>query len=186
MRDLNISTEPPDFLASKLKEDNALQLGSEVNSLVYFKNYDREVHDNLPRLGKDTIPRPSVSHLCRSENGKILAWAAKWLHKISYFLCLLVKRKKNVINIPLVANDRIMLAIIAYQNQAVYEVSGEKYCALNTYQKLKAGVFDGPQIRKLVNYSHVIESINTIKKFALSSFVLFDTNVFDNNKVDNF
>jgi hypothetical protein len=53
-------------------------------------------------------------------------------------------------------------------------------------EKLKAGIFDGPQIRQLINDPHFIASMNEIESCAWSSFVLVAKNVLGNKKADNY
>jgi hypothetical protein len=55
-----------------------------------------------------------------------------------------------------------------------------------TMEKLKAGIFDGPQIRQLINEPHFIESVNEIESCASSSFVLGVKNFLGNKKADNY
>jgi hypothetical protein len=53
-----------------------------------------------------------------------------------------------------------------------------------TMEKLKAGIFDGPQIRQLINGPHFIASTNEIKSCAWSSSVLVVKNFLGNKKAD--
>jgi hypothetical protein len=53
-------------------------------------------------------------------------------------------------------------------------------------EKLKAGIFDGPQIRQLINDPHFIASMNEIESCAWSSFVLVVKNFLGNKKTDNY
>jgi hypothetical protein len=55
-----------------------------------------------------------------------------------------------------------------------------------TMEKLKAGFFDGPQIRQLINDPHFIASMNEIELCAWSSFVLIVKNFLGNKKADNY
>jgi hypothetical protein len=52
-------------------------------------------------------------------------------------------------------------------------------------EKLKAGIFDGPQIRQLINDPHFVASVNEIESCARFSFVLVK-NFLGNEKVDNY
>ena len=52
--------------------------------------------------------------------------------------------------------------------------------------KPKAGIFDGPQIRQLINDPHFITSMNEIESCALSSLVLVVKNFLGNKKADNY
>jgi hypothetical protein len=51
-------------------------------------------------------------------------------------------------------------------------------------EKLMAGIFDGPQIRQLINDPHFMASMNEIESCAWSSFVLVK-NFLGNKKADN-
>jgi hypothetical protein len=53
-------------------------------------------------------------------------------------------------------------------------------------EKVKAGIFDGPQIRQLIYDPHFIASMNEIESRAWSSFVLVVKNVLGNKKTDNY
>jgi hypothetical protein len=55
-----------------------------------------------------------------------------------------------------------------------------------TMEKLKAGIFDGPQIRKLINDPHFITSMNEIESCAWSLFVLVVKSFLGNKKADNY
>jgi hypothetical protein len=54
-----------------------------------------------------------------------------------------------------------------------------------TMEKLKAGIFDGPQIRQLINVTHFIASMNEIESCAWSLFVLVVKKFLGNKKADN-
>jgi hypothetical protein len=53
-------------------------------------------------------------------------------------------------------------------------------------EKLKAGIFDGPQIIQLTNDPHFVTSMNEIKTCACSLFVLVVKNFLGNKKADNY
>jgi hypothetical protein len=55
-----------------------------------------------------------------------------------------------------------------------------------TMKKLKAGIFDGPQITQLINDLHFIASMNEIESCAWSLFVLVEKNFLGNKKADNY
>jgi hypothetical protein len=55
-----------------------------------------------------------------------------------------------------------------------------------TMEKLKAGIFDVPQIRKLINDPHFITSMKEIESCAWSSFVLVVKNFLGNKKAHNY
>ena len=98
---------------------------------------------------------------------------------------------QNVINEPLVARDRIILPPLhiklGLMKQFVKALNKDGSCIEYiahklpglTMEKLKAGIFDGPQIRQLINDPHFIASMNEIESCAWSLFVLVVKN-FDN------
>ena len=55
-----------------------------------------------------------------------------------------------------------------------------------TIEKLKAGIFDGPQIRQLINDPHFVASMNEIESCAWSSFVLAVKKFLGDKKADNY
>ena len=55
-----------------------------------------------------------------------------------------------------------------------------------TIEKIKAGVFDGPQIRKLMNDEDFIGSMNPREALAWQAFVDVERNFLGNNRSKNF
>ena len=53
-------------------------------------------------------------------------------------------------------------------------------------KKLKQGIFDGPQIRQLINDSEVVNSMNELEFSAGNFFVLVVKNFFGNFKAENY
>ena len=53
-------------------------------------------------------------------------------------------------------------------------------------EKLKAGIFDGPQIRQLINDSNFIASLTNIERKAWSSFVNVVKNFLGKHRADNY
>ena len=51
-----------------------------------------------------------------------------------------------------------------------------------TMEKLKAGIFDGPQIRHLIRYAEFEDSMNELELKAWKALVLVEKNFLDNNK----
>jgi hypothetical protein len=105
---------------------------------------------------------------------------------------------QNVINEPWVARDRIILPPlhikVGLTKQSVKALNKDGLCIEYvahrlpeiTTEKLKVGIFDGPQIRKLINDPHFIASMNEIESCAWSSFVLVVKNFLGNKKADNY
>ena len=60
------------------------------------------------------------------------------------------------------------------------------YFSRSNYRKLKAGVFDGPQIRQVIRDRNLQESMNRTELEAWSSFVLVVKNFLGNNKALNY
>jgi hypothetical protein len=105
---------------------------------------------------------------------------------------------ENVINEPLVTRDRIILPPLhiklGLMKQFVQALNknglGIEYIARKlsglTMEKLKAVIFDGPQIRQLINDPHFITSMNEIESCAWSSFVLVVQNFLGSKQADNY
>ena len=53
-------------------------------------------------------------------------------------------------------------------------------------EKLKAGMFDGPQIRKLIKDNNFINSMTAVEALAWQSFVLVVKNFLGNHKSENY
>jgi hypothetical protein len=104
---------------------------------------------------------------------------------------------QNVINEPLVARDGIILPPLhiklGLMKQFVKALNKDGSCIEYiahklpglTMEKLKAGIFDGPRIRQLINDPHFTASMNKIESCALSSFVLVK-NFLGNQNADNY
>jgi len=87
----------------------------------------------------------------------------------------MVVGEQNVIDEPLVARDRIILPPLhiklglmkKFVKALNKDVSCIEYIAHKlpglTMEKLKAGIFDGPQIRQVINDPHFIASMNEIE-----------------------
>lgn len=55
-----------------------------------------------------------------------------------------------------------------------------------SFEKIKAGVFDGPQIRALVRDEEFVRKMNDKEKAAWLSFMAFIQNFLGNKKADNY
>jgi hypothetical protein len=105
---------------------------------------------------------------------------------------------QNVINEPLVARDRIILLplhiTLGLMKRLVKALNKDGSCIEYiahklpgfTMEKLRAGIFDGSQIRQLINDPHFIASVNEIESCAWSSFVLVVEYFLGNKKADNY
>ena len=104
----------------------------------------------------------------------------------------------NVINEPLVAREKIILLPLHIklglmkQFVKALPVNGDcfnyicrAFPAL-TIQKLKAGIFDGPQIRKLIEDPCFVQSMTDTESAAWQSFVLVTQNFLGNRKAENY
>ncbi|GFU64795.1 uncharacterized protein TNCV_2128691 [Trichonephila clavipes] len=104
---------------------------------------------------------------------------------------------KNVINTPLVRRDRIILSPlhiklgIMKQFVKALDKSGEcfnflsrKFPGLNI-EKLKASIFDGPQIRQFVKDSNFVKSMTEVESKAWNSFVLVMSNFLGKKRSDD-
>ena len=54
------------------------------------------------------------------------------------------------------------------------------------YRKLKAGSFDGPEIRQLINDPAFVDSMSEAERSAQTSFVLLVRNFLGNHKAENY
>ena len=102
-------------------------------------------------------------------------------------------RAENIINNPLVDRDRILfpplhikLGLIKQFTKALDKNGSCFTCLCRTFpgvtiEKLKAGVFDGPQIRQLIRDRNFEKSMNRTELEAWSSFVLVVKNSLGNN-----
>lgn len=121
-----------------------------------------------------------------------------WVKKTWPLRTALVVGQKNVINEPLVTRDKIILPPLhiklGLMKQFVkalnkdgpcFEYISRTFPGLST-EKLKAGIFDGPQIRKLVKDLHFTDSMNEAESHAWISFVTVIKNFLGNHKAENY
>jgi len=107
-------------------------------------------------------------------------------------------RTKNIINDPMVDRDRILfpplhikLGLIKQFTKAL-DKHGRCFTYLCktfpglTIEKLKAGIFDGPQIRSLIKDPEFENSMNEVELKAWKAFVLVVKNFLGNYKADNY
>ena len=107
-------------------------------------------------------------------------------------------RARNVINNPLVDRDKILfpplhikLGLIKQFTKALDKDGGcftylcQVFPGL-TIEKLKAGIFDGPQIRQLIRDPHFENSMNEVELEAWKAFVLVVKNFLGNTKAGNY
>ena len=104
----------------------------------------------------------------------------------------------NVINEPLVAREKIILPPLHIklglmkQFVKALPVTGDYFNYICrafpalTIQKLKAGIFDGPQIRKLIKDPCFVQSMTDTESAAWQSFVLVAQNFLGNRKAENY
>lgn len=110
----------------------------------------------------------------------------------------MVPGKLNVINKPLVSRDRIILPPLhiklGLMKQFVkalnrdgdcFKYISKKFHNLST-EKLKAGIFDGPQIRRLIKDENFDSYMTDIEKNAWNEFVWTVQNFLGNKKDENF
>ncbi|ESO07053.1 hypothetical protein HELRODRAFT_184669 [Helobdella robusta] len=107
-------------------------------------------------------------------------------------------RASNVINSPLVDRDRILfpplhikLGLIKQFTKALDKEGGCFNYMCQTFPgvtivKLKAGIFDGPQIRRLIRDPEFEKSMNKVEQEAWNAFVLVVKNFLGNNKARNY
>ncbi|GFU02760.1 uncharacterized protein TNCV_402821 [Trichonephila clavipes] len=104
---------------------------------------------------------------------------------------------KNVINTTLVSREHIILPPlyiklgIMKQFVKVFDTSGECFNFISckfpglSIEKLKAGIFDGPQIRQLVKDSNFVKSMTKVESKAWNSFVLVMSNFLGKKSSDD-
>ena len=104
----------------------------------------------------------------------------------------------NIINEPLVPRDKIIIPPLhiklGLMKQFVKALPVDDCCfnyICNFFpgmsnEKLKAGVFDGPQIRKIMRDPGFVESMTVVESAAWISFSMVLKNVFGNTKADNY
>ncbi|ESN97976.1 hypothetical protein HELRODRAFT_177647 [Helobdella robusta] len=107
-------------------------------------------------------------------------------------------RASNVIISPLVDRDRILfpplhikLGLIKQFTKALDKEGGCFNYMCQTFPgvtivKLKAGIFDGPQIRRLIRDPEFEKSMNKVEQEAWNAFVLVVKNFLGNNKARNY
>ncbi|MEL7307752.1 MAG: hypothetical protein AAGK05_07670 [Pseudomonadota bacterium] len=104
----------------------------------------------------------------------------------------------NIVNDPIVCRDRIIFPPLhiklGLMKQFVKALSSESECFHHicrvlpglSFEKIKAGVFDGPQIRLLMRDSVFPAKMNVLERNAWTSFVTVVENFLGNRKADNY
>lgn len=105
---------------------------------------------------------------------------------------------RNIINQPLVDRNKIIFPPLhiklGLMKQYVKALNKEGACFQYicttfpslSYEKTKAGVFDGPQIRKLIRDPQFTSSMNDVEKRTWNSFVAVVNGFLGNNKAKNY
>jgi len=124
----------------------------------------------------------------RANHYKIKAWPAR---------PLLTPGSSNIVKRSLVDPDKILPSLhikLGLMKQFVKALDKEGRCFKYlesvftnvTVVKLKEGIFDGPQIRKMFRDEEFVKSINDIEKAAWLSFKDVATKFLGNNKDENY
>lgn len=104
----------------------------------------------------------------------------------------------NIINDPIVARENIIFPPLhlklGFMKQFVKALNHESECFRHlvvtfpglTIEKIKGGVFDGPQIRFLARDAEFVKSMNDREKTAWLSFVAVIQNFLGNKKAENY
>ena len=104
----------------------------------------------------------------------------------------------NIIKDPIVSRDKIIFPPLHIklglmkQFVKALETEGECFQHIITaipglsFEKIKAGVFDGPQIRTLIRDDQFIAKMTTLENEAWLSFVAVVQNFLGNNKAENY
>ena len=107
-------------------------------------------------------------------------------------------KERNVINDPLVDRDRILFSLLHIKLSLIkhfikaLDKDGDYFTYLCqafpglTMEKLKAGIFDAPQIRQLIREPEFKNSMNEIEPEAWKAFVLVVKNFLGNDKARNY
>ena len=107
-------------------------------------------------------------------------------------------KEKNVINDPLVDRDRILFPPLHIKRGLIKQFTkamdkdGDCFTYLCqafpglSVEKLKAGIFDGPQIRQLIRDPEFENSINEEELEAWKAFFLVVKNICGNYKARNY
>lgn len=111
---------------------------------------------------------------------------------------IMILGQQNVINEPLVDREKIIFPPLHIKlglmkqfikalrpDGLLFHYLSRKFPGLST-EKLKAGIFDGPQIRQLMNDSQFTKSMNGIESNAWCSFVKVVKNFLGNHKSQNY
>lgn len=121
-----------------------------------------------------------------------------WVNKNWPSRDVIIQGIQNVINEPLVSREKILLPPLhiklGLMKQFVKALNRDGNCfgylsrkfpGIST-EKLKAGIFDGPQIRQLVKDPQFTTSMNETESNAWSSFVQVVQNFLGNHKAENY
>ncbi|XP_066198436.1 uncharacterized protein [Saccopteryx leptura] len=105
---------------------------------------------------------------------------------------------QNIVNEPIVNRDRIIFSPLhiklGLMKQFVLALNRESECFQHiisafpalSFEKIKAGVFDGPQIRTLIRDKEFARKMNKEEKAAWQSFVAVTKNFLGNKKAENY
>ena len=106
--------------------------------------------------------------------------------------------EKNVVNAPLVSREKIIFPSLhmklGLMKQFVKALDKEGCCFKYicdafpglSIEKLKAGVFDGPDIRKLIRDENFVSSMTVLESNAWNAFVAVVKNFLGNKKSSNY
>ena len=106
--------------------------------------------------------------------------------------------KNNIINEPLVDREKIIFPPLhiklGLMKQFVKALDKNGSCFLYlvenmpqlSIEKIKAGIFDGPQIRQLINDTAFLQLMNEVELKAWTSFVAVIENFLGNHKSENY
>ena len=104
----------------------------------------------------------------------------------------------NITHDPIVNRDRIIFPPLhiklGLMKQFVKALDTEGECFQHiitaipglSFEKIKAGVFDGPQIRTLIRDDQFVAKMTALEKAAWLSFVAVVQNFLGNNKAENY
>jgi len=126
------------------------------------------------------------------------AKADHWIKKDWPSRTNLLPGDKNIIQEPLVESSKILLPPLhiklGLMKQFVRALDNSKYCFKYicesfpkvSDEKVAAGIFDGPQIRKLMTDHKFLDTMSSIEKQAWMAFKSICENFLGNNKSSNY
>ena len=170
-------------VAHSTKRKEEYECIKEVLELLQYKNHEWIIHVDLKMtnflLGQQTGYKKFPCFLCLEDSRDR---RNHWTNKVWEPRLELKEGMPNIINTPLVPREKIIfpplhikLGLMKQFTKALdTETVCFKYIIASfpglSIEKIKAGVFDGPQIRKLLKDTNFVESMTPVQSDAWRSF----------------